>query len=128
MGGIELGPDATRLQAWPTRARIAGMMLAKRCLGIVKNRVIYECLVQNRSEQFGPDQIQGEVAAENGGAGRRLFTWAGGHGLRRGPLPDAFFCQLTPGTSLGTLENVPAAEPGPLLGVEPIVLEAGPTR
>ena len=80
----------------------------------------------NRTEQTARDQIQ-EVAAENGGAGGKLFTWVGGHGLRRGPLQDAFFCQLTPGTSLGTREYVPAAvvpEPGPLLGAEPIGLEA----
>lgn len=104
----------TRLKARPTRARVVCMMLAKCCLGIVQKRVIYECLVQ--TEQNGPDQTKtpGEVAVGNGGAGWKLFTWAGGHGLRRGPLQDAFSllagaCQVSFGTSLNPPEYVPAA-------------------
>lgn len=99
------------------------MMLAKGCLGIVQKRVIYECLVQ--TEQNKPDQIKtpGEVAARNGGAGWKLFTWADGRGLRRGPLQDAF--SLLARTSLNPPEYVPAAVVPE--NRDPCTLEAEPT-
>lgn len=74
---------------------------------------------QNRPDQTGsePTKSPGEVAVGNGGAGWKLFTWAGGHGLRRGPLRDAFSllpgaCQVT--AALGRHSILLSTYPRPL--------------
>lgn len=111
------------LKAWLTRLQTVSTMLAKGSLFTVKKRLVYECLV--RTEQDRPDRTIFKEKLPQRMVGRvwKLFTWVGGHGLRRGPLRDAFFCQLTPGTSLGTWSTYQrplSRESGPLLRAEPM--------